>query len=75
MTDSHHDAVLQGNLERARVNADRRPDPVAPHPFKGRWSRRQWAHASVLTTIGVLLAAIVPGFSSVLDTHGGRQLQ
>lgn len=75
MTDSNHDAVLQGNLERARVNADRRPDPAAPHPFKGRWSRRQWAHASVLTTIGVLLAAIVPGFSSVLDTHGGPQLQ
>jgi len=31
--------------------------------FNGRWTRRQWAHASLLATLGMLLAAIVPGFS------------
>ena len=30
--------------------------------FNGRWSRRQWAHASLFATLGVLVAAIVPGF-------------
>lgn len=30
--------------------------------FTGRWSRRQWAHASLFATLGVLVAAIVPGF-------------
>ncbi|HJW46006.1 MAG TPA: M23 family metallopeptidase [Lysobacter sp.] len=31
--------------------------------FNGRWSRRQWAHASLFATLGMLVAAIVPGFS------------
>jgi len=35
-----------------------------PAAFNGRWTRRQWAHASLFATIGVLLAAIVPGFSA-----------
>lgn len=30
--------------------------------FSGRWSRRQWAHASLFATLGMLVAAIVPGF-------------
>jgi murein DD-endopeptidase MepM/ murein hydrolase activator NlpD len=30
--------------------------------FTGRWSRRQWVHASLFATIGMLVAAIVPGF-------------
>ena len=75
MTDSNHDAVRRGNLERARVNADRHGDASVPRPFKGRWSRRQWAHASVLTTMCVLLAAIVPGFSSVLNHAGSMKAQ
>ena len=33
------------------------------HGFNGRWSRRQWAQASLVASIGMLLAAIVPGFS------------
>src|SRR6476659_10616519 len=37
----------------------------AHHPaFNGRWTRRQWAHASVFATLGVLVAALVPGFSA-----------
>jgi murein DD-endopeptidase MepM/ murein hydrolase activator NlpD len=31
--------------------------------FTGRWTRRQWAHASLFATLGALVAAIVPGFS------------
>lgn len=33
------------------------------HAFNGRWSRRQWAHASLFATAAMLAAAIVPGFS------------
>jgi len=36
--------------------------------FNGRWSRRQWAHASLFATIGMLVAAIVPGFSPSANT-------
>lgn len=74
MTDSNHDAVRRENLERARVNADRSV-PTPRLSYGGRWTRRHWAHASVLTTMGVLLAAIVPGFSSVLDHAGDMQVQ
>lgn len=31
--------------------------------FNGRWSRRQWAQASLIATLGMLVAAIIPGFS------------
>ena len=75
MTDSNHDAVRRENLVRARANADRSVAPAVTHPFQGRWTRRHWAHASVLTTMGVLLAAIVPGFSSVLDHAGDMGAQ
>ena len=32
--------------------------------FQGRWTRRQWAHASLFATLGALVAALVPGFSA-----------
>ncbi|RNF83893.1 peptidoglycan DD-metalloendopeptidase family protein [Montanilutibacter psychrotolerans] len=32
--------------------------------FNGRWSRRQWVQASLFATLGMLAAAIVPGFST-----------
>ena len=35
-----------------------------PAAFNGRWTRRQWAHASLFATIGALVMAIVPGFSA-----------
>ncbi|MDQ3617444.1 MAG: peptidoglycan DD-metalloendopeptidase family protein [Pseudomonadota bacterium] len=42
--------------------------------FNGRWSRRQWAHASLFATIGMLVAAIVPGFNtSTTPSHMPRQ--
>jgi murein DD-endopeptidase MepM/ murein hydrolase activator NlpD len=34
--------------------------------FNGRWSRRQWAHASLFATLGALVAALVPGFSNAM---------
>lgn len=36
----------------------------ATEPFQGRWTRRQWAHASLFATLGFLVAALVPGFSA-----------
>lgn len=33
--------------------------------FNGRWSRRQWVQASLFATIGMLVAAIVPGFGDL----------
>ncbi|GAB3386975.1 peptidoglycan DD-metalloendopeptidase family protein [Lysobacter fragariae] len=36
--------------------------------FNGRWSRRQWVQASLFATIGMLVAAIVPGFGPTNDT-------
>jgi murein DD-endopeptidase MepM/ murein hydrolase activator NlpD len=39
----------------------------APEDFKGRWTRRQWAHASLFATLGALVAAIVPGFDNAMQ--------
>jgi len=38
-----------------------------PAAFNQRWTRRHWLHASLFTTIGALLATIVPGFSNAID--------
>jgi len=37
--------------------------------FNGRWSRRQWAHASLFATAAMLAAAIVPGFDRPVVTR------
>jgi murein DD-endopeptidase MepM/ murein hydrolase activator NlpD len=39
-----------------------------PAAFNGRWTRRHWAHASLFATLGMLVAAIVPGFSAPLHS-------
>ncbi len=39
-----------------------------PAAFNERWTRRHWIHASLFATIGALVATIVPGFSSAMDT-------
>ena len=67
MTDSHHDAVRRDNLERARANADQ-ASTQSSHPFRGRWTRRHWAQASLCATIAAMLATIVPGFSGTHDS-------
>ncbi|SFL15393.1 peptidoglycan DD-metalloendopeptidase family protein [Lysobacter sp. cf310] len=44
--------------------------------FNGRWSRRQWVQASLFATMGMLVLAIVPGFSSpgnAKPLHAARQ--
>ena len=40
---------------------------VREHLSAGRWTRRQWIHASLFTTIGIMVATIVPGFSTVME--------
>ena len=39
-----------------------------------RWSRRQWAHASLAATAGALLLAIVPGFNTAVDVPHATRL-
>lgn len=75
MTDSIRSDVRRMNLERARVNADRPVAALLAHHFRGRWTRRHWAHVSLLTTMAVLLVAIVPGFSQLLDTPFNSRAQ
>lgn len=44
-----------------------------PNPaFNGRWTRRQWAQASLFATLVALLGAIVPGFATVLQPAASR---
>lgn len=44
-----------------------------PAGFSGRWTRRHWVHASLLATLGALVAAIVPGFSSAAQAPAHLQ--
>ncbi len=39
-----------------------------PAAFNERWTRRHWMHASLFATIGALVATIVPGFSTTIDS-------
>ncbi|MFD0739884.1 peptidoglycan DD-metalloendopeptidase family protein [Lysobacter koreensis] len=65
-----------GRERRERLNALReaalhRP-VLARHlsdGFNGRWSRRQWVQASLFATLGMLVAAIVPGFGPGTDVR------
>lgn len=38
----------------------------------GRWTRRQWAHASLFATLGALVVALVPGFSNAMQAPETR---
>ncbi len=69
MTDTVNSTVRRTNLERAHVNADRPVHELISHVFRGRWTRRHWAQASMVATMGALLIAIVPGFSQLLDAQ------
>ncbi|GAA4857987.1 M23 family metallopeptidase [Luteimonas vadosa] len=35
----------------------------------GRWTRRQWAHASLFATLGALLMTLAPGFSTAMQAE------
>lgn len=49
------------------------PTPRIAAGFNGRWTRRQWAQASLFATLGALVAAIVPGFSTAMQAPGRPQ--
>lgn len=64
MTTANPGAERRQRLKALREAALHRP-VLARHisgGFNGRWSRRQWVQASLFATIGMLVAAIVPGF-------------
>ncbi|GAB3747200.1 peptidoglycan DD-metalloendopeptidase family protein [Lysobacter olei] len=68
MTDNTAGKERRERLKALREAALHRP-VLARHMgegFNGRWSRRHWAHASLFATIGMLVAAIVPGLGKPL---------
>lgn len=74
MTDSSNQAVRRDNLARVTGTHNALPaTPALPDAFNGRWTRRHWAHASLFATIGALLAAIVPGFSTAMQAASDTQ--
>ncbi|QSX79014.1 M23 family metallopeptidase [Agrilutibacter solisilvae] len=67
MINSEARAQRRQRLDALRESVLHRP-VLARHlseGFNGRWSRRQWAHASLFATLGMLVAAIVPGFRAI----------
>lgn len=44
-----------------------RDTAVKQHLPEGRWTRRHWIHASLFTSIGIMIATIVPGFSNAIQ--------
>ena len=60
------------NLREATLNGKTLAQSL-PHGFNGRWTRRQWAHASLFAMLGALVSAIVPGFSNIATAPGGMQ--
>ena len=65
MNDDASQRVPSGHHTPVRSPRDRRSQVQLPagERFNGRWTRRQWALASLVATLGMLVAAIVPGFS------------
>ncbi|TDK20350.1 hypothetical protein E2F46_16245 [Luteimonas aestuarii] len=68
-----NDLVRQGNLRAAARNTANEGAHVDPSDvaaqrfsFNGRWTRRDWAHASLFATLGALVVAMVPGFSNAM---------
>ncbi len=67
--DAHHRQVLHDNLQAAARNQGQEQAPAA-QVFPGRWTRRDWAHASLFVTLGALVMALVPGLSQAM--HEGQ---
>ncbi|MGY0613063.1 MULTISPECIES: M23 family metallopeptidase [unclassified Luteimonas] len=60
-------------LERQATTSSHQAEASAETTGNRRWSRRQWAHASLIATAGALLLAIVPGFNTAVDVpHSAR---
>lgn len=67
MTQSSPRDARQQRLSALRAEALRRYASLRmPAGFNGRWTRRHWAHASLLASIIALLGALVPGFDQAL---------
>lgn len=60
-------------LER-QAQAHQQQTGTGTSPGTRRWSRRQWAHASLAATAGALLLAIVPGFNTAVDVPQATRL-
>ncbi|TDK29231.1 M23 family metallopeptidase [Luteimonas terrae] len=70
--DAHHQQVLHDNLQAAARNtAQEQASRLRLYP--GRWTRRDWAHASLFATLGVLVVALVPGFSQAMQGEDAPQ--
>ncbi len=61
----HRLRVLRAAALKRRVLVRRYP-MLGGGAFSGRWSRRDWLLASLVATLGMLLAALVPGVSQAL---------
>lgn len=77
MTASVSVSARRERIKKLREAALHRP-VLARHGgngFNGRWSRRQWVQASLFATLGMLVAAIVPGFGDTraMSAHVPRQ--
>ena len=69
------DQHRQRQLRALRADALKRYAALRmPAGFNGRWTRRQWAHASLLATLVALLGALVPGLDQALalPSHAPR---
>ena len=70
-THSATSATPQDNATSARPAKKswfRRLDDAGSENFRGRWSKEHWMLASMFATMGALVVAIVPGFTSALHT-------
>ena len=70
--DARLQAIRQHNLRAAAENTANEhqyadpADAASRLPFNGRWTRRDWAQASLFATLGALVIALVPGFSNAM---------
>ena len=69
--------IRLSNLRRATEQEANQilPDNGPAPGFNGRWTRRQWAQASLVATMVALLGAIVPGFATVLQPSAATPIQ
>ncbi|NZA25258.1 peptidoglycan DD-metalloendopeptidase family protein [Luteimonas sp. SJ-92] len=65
-------ANLSAVAQRAAEISQQVPGFLESKGFNGRWTRRHWAHASLFATLGALVVALVPGFSSAMQPPSGQ---
>ena len=71
--DGHRQDTVQSGPRTTAARTTPRTVAAAPRRgFNGRWTRRQWAQASLFATIAALVGAIVPGFSEAMQTPDHR---